>query len=95
MPGNTKVKRGEIIAWISETGLKNRGRVTFEQVQNNGCRVTLAIEFDIPAAVARAVDNDYIGKFVVSTLSADLNRFRKVALHYRRKSIIDAKLQPE
>lgn len=78
--------RGETIVWVSETGLKNRGRVTFEEVAGGDkCRVTLAVEFDVPEVVASAIENDYIGKFVEGTLQADLQRFRSVALRYRRQ----------
>lgn len=91
---NTKVVRGEIIQWVSETGLKNRGRVTFDNVQDDidNCRVTLAVEFDVPEMVASAIRNDYIGQFVEDTLEADLKRFRSVALRHRRQQTMS---QPE
>lgn len=90
---NTKVVRGEIIAWRSLTGLKNRGRVQFENIKDRGCRVTLAIEFDVPSAMASAIDNDYVGRFVEETLGADLKRFRSIALRYRRQLSIDERRQ--
>eukprot|EP00177_Eucheuma_denticulatum_P006758 GFKZ01012283.1.p1 GENE.GFKZ01012283.1~~GFKZ01012283.1.p1 ORF type:complete len:106 (-),score=15.04 GFKZ01012283.1:335-652(-) len=86
--GNTKVVRGEIIAWKSESGLPNRGNVLFETVQDTPSpqsNITLAIEFDVPGAVARALDNNFIGQFVEGTILADLQRFRKVALANRRR----------
>lgn len=85
--GNTKVVRGEIIAWRSETGLSNRGRVLFEPDGENNSKLTLAIEFDVPSAFAKAVDNDFVGKFVQSTLLADLKRFRSVALLQKRQRL--------
>lgn len=85
---NTKVVRGEIIAWKSESGLPNRGNVLFESVRDTPSpesNITLAIEFDVPGAVAKALDNNFIGQFVEGTLLADLQRFRKVALANRRR----------
>lgn len=88
--GNTKVKRGEIIAWKSESGLRNRGKVVFKDTSNMGgtpkSSITLAIEFDVPGPVARIINNDFIGTFVESTLLADLQRFRKIALAERRRA---------
>lgn len=88
--GNTKVVRGQIIAWKSENGLTNRGRVVFEDKSDRGgsprSSITLAIEFDVPGPVARIIDNDFIGRFVEDTLLADLQRFRKVALAERRRA---------
>lgn len=48
--------------------------------------VTLAIEFNVPSAIAKAIDNDFIGRYVEETLLADLQRFRKVALSQRRRA---------
>lgn len=81
--------RGEIIAWKSESGLPNRGKVLFVKDDPSGskCTVTLAIEFDVPSAIAKAIDNDFIGRFVEETLLADLKRFRTVALRERRKRL--------
>lgn len=80
--GNTNVQRGKIIAWQSETGLGNRGRVTFTSdpacVDNSV--LTLCVEFNVPRAVAAVIRNDFIGQFVQSTLAADLKRFRTIAL---------------
>lgn len=84
--GNTEVRRGEIIAWKSESGLPNRGRVLFQPEGKSKSQVTLAIEFDVPAAIAKAVNNDFVGKFVEETLLADLQRFREVALALRRRA---------
>lgn len=85
---NTEVRRGEIISWKSLSGLPNRGKVLFRPVDGSSCKstITLAIEFDVPPAIARAVKNDFIGRFVEDTLLADLQRFRKVALLERRRS---------
>ncbi|CAN8076632.1 unnamed protein product [Agarophyton chilense] len=85
---NTQVIPGEIIAWKSETGLSNRGRVLFRDAKNDsGCKLTLAVEFDVPGAVARIFDFDFVGRFVESTLLADLKRFRSIALLNRRKRL--------
>lgn len=79
------MKRGEIIAWESQSGLKNRGRVTFVENNEEKTAVTLAVEFDVPAAIARVINNDFIGRFVEETLLADMKRFRSVALLKKRK----------
>lgn len=78
---------GEIIAWKSESGLTNRGRVLFVDNGKSGSLVTLAVAFDVPGAVAKAINNDFIGRFVEKTLLADMKRFRSVALAKRRKRI--------
>lgn len=82
------MRRGEIIAWKSLSGLPNRGKVLFRPEGESVAKstITLAIEFDVPPAIAKAIDNDFIGRFVEDTLLADLKRFRKVALAERRRA---------
>lgn len=90
--------RGEIIAWRSESGLKNRGSVRFvpNTTAVNGSaakatstsNVTLAIEFDVPDFLAKAFDSNFIGRFVRETLAADLKRFRGAVLRSRRLKTI-------
>lgn len=92
----TDSTRGERIAWHSLDGLKNRGSVQFAQVSQAAApevksrsapsqsSVTLAIEFDVPEFLARAFDNNFIGKFVRERLAADLKRYRMVVLRKRR-----------
>lgn len=58
----------------------------FKPEGDSKSKVTLAIEFDVPPAIAKAVNNDFVGRFVEETLLADLKRFRKVALAQRRRS---------
>lgn len=74
-----------MIAWKSESGLPNRGRVTFVKKDIDTSLVTLSVEFDVPGAIARAIDNEFIGRFVEDTLMADMKRFRNVALLKRRR----------
>jgi uncharacterized membrane protein len=76
---------GRVIRWVSESGLNNRGRVSFDAVQENQTRITLAIEFDVPDAIAAAVRNDFIGRFVEGTLEEDLKRFRGTLLAENRR----------
>ena len=85
--GNTNVIPGELIAWKSESGLTNRGRVLFAKEGEKSSNVTLAVEFDVPGPIARAIDNDFIGRFVEETLLADMKRFRSIALQKRRKHL--------
>lgn len=70
--------------------MRNRGRVVFKDKSGNEgtpkSSITLAIEFDVPGPVASIIDNNFIGSFVESTLLADLQRFRKIALAKRRRA---------
>lgn len=79
--------RGSLIAWKSETGLSNKGRVTFSENNDGSTKVTLSIYFDVPSIVASVAQNDVIMRFVHDTLAADLKRFRTVALLKHRKQI--------
>lgn len=82
------MKRGEIIAWKSESGLSNRGKVLFKGKGQHNCTVTLAVEFDVPQSIASIINNnDFIGRFVEETLMADMKRFRSVALQNRRRRL--------
>jgi len=99
----TDSTRGERIAWHSLDGLKNRGSVQFAQVAQAAAEeaknrssgapsqssVTLAIEFDVPDFLARAFDNNFIGKFVRERLAADLKRYRTVVLRKRRMELLE------
>lgn len=42
--------------------------------------VTLSVAFDVPAPIARVLDNAVIGKYVEQTLLADLRRYRTEVL---------------
>lgn len=87
------MKRGQIIAWKSESGLTNRGRVVFEDKGQQNCSVTLAVEFDVPQSIASVINNnDFIGRFVEETLMADMKRFRSVALLNRRRRLRSRKI---
>lgn len=83
----TEIKPGEVIAWESETGLPNRGRVTFVSDGPDHSRVTLAIRFDVPTAVATLFESNFVAQFVESTLLADLKRFRTVVLRKKRMRV--------
>mmetsp|Transcript_9534 Transcript_9534/g.20100 ORF Transcript_9534/g.20100 Transcript_9534/m.20100 type:complete len:215 (-) Transcript_9534:117-761(-) len=85
---NTEVRSPDIIAWISEDGLANRGRVTFRDSGPKGdhTKLRLAVAFQMPSAVAGLVQgNDYVRSFVQRTLMADVTRFRSIALREHRR----------
>lgn len=42
--------------------------------------VTLSVAFDVPAPIARVLDNAVVGKYVEQTLLADLRRYRTEVL---------------
>ena len=85
--GITTATRGKLIQWESESGLRNRGRVVFNPLttEKDCSTVKLAIEFDLPRAIASAVSTDFVGRFVQDTLLSDLKRFRASVLRYKRQ----------
>jgi uncharacterized membrane protein len=63
-----------VIAWRSEQGATNAGRVTFERLDENRTRITLEMEFDPEGFVEQA--GDTLG-FVRRRVESDLERFKK------------------
>lgn len=87
--GMTTIEPGARIAWKAEEGLPNRGRVLFTREADDDSRtsVTLAIEFDVPSAVAFAFRSTFVASLVERTLLEDLKRFRDVALGKKRSRV--------
>lgn len=86
--GMTAVDYGKRIAWMSETGLANRGNVTFTKIDDpeknnlvsNKTNVRLAVSFDVPPPVRILFSTRFVGSFVENTLLDDLKRFRAAVL---------------
>lgn len=84
----TAVQRPRLISWESETGLHNRGSVSFVENPNKDenktdrptTDVTLAVSFDVPAPVRLLFSLGFVTEFVERTMMEDLKRFRSVVL---------------
>lgn len=70
----------QIIQWESVDGLPNRGAIRFYDRGAEGSIVKMSIAYAIPGFLGQLLDNLFIGRFVESTIQADLNRFRDYAL---------------
>ena len=75
----TRVLPYQIIQWESVDGLSNRGAVRFYD-RKESTIVKLTIGYGIPGVVGKLMDNLFLGRFVESTLKADLERFREYAI---------------
>jgi uncharacterized membrane protein len=83
----TKVVPHQIIQWESIDGLANRGAVRFyprkaspEENRNASTAVKLSVAYGVPGIVGQLMDNLFLGRFVESTLRADMERFRTAVL---------------
>jgi uncharacterized membrane protein len=63
-----------VIAWRSTSGAPNSGRVTFEEVDPNTTRITLAMEWSPEGALENA--GDALG-FDDRQVEGDLERFKE------------------
>ncbi len=68
----------QIIQWESVDGLPNRGAIRFYERGPGRCIVRLSIAYQLPTML-QLLDNLVLGRFVESTLQADLDRFRRFA----------------
>ncbi len=73
----TKQIPNQIIQWESIDGLPNRGAIRFYDRGNQGSIVKMSIAYAIPGFLGQFMDNLFLGRFVESTIQADLNRFRE------------------
>ena len=62
------------IMWVSTSGARNVGKVTFEALETNQTRVTLEVEY-VPDNVVKTV-GDVLG-FVSRRVEGDLERFKE------------------
>jgi uncharacterized membrane protein len=70
----------QIIQWESVDGLPNRGAIRFYDRAEAGSIVKLTVAYAIPGFIGQLMDNLFLGRLVESSLQADLERFREVAL---------------
>lgn len=72
----TRVVPHQIIQWESIDGLTNRGAVRFYD-RHDSTIVKLTVAYGIPGMVGQLMDNWFLGRFVESTIQADMERFRE------------------
>lgn len=72
----TRVVPHQIIQWESIDGLTNRGAVRFYD-RHTRTIVKLTVAYGIPGKVGQLMDNLFLGRFVESTIQADMERFRQ------------------
>ena len=61
------------IAWKSVSGAPNEGGVTFQRIDDNRCRVTLQLDYEVQGAVERI--GDVLG-IVEQRVRGDMDRFK-------------------
>jgi uncharacterized membrane protein len=76
----TKVVPHQIIQWESIDGLANRGAVRFYDRKTTTV-VKMTVAYGIPGIVGQLMDNLFLGRFVESTLRADMERFRSAIVN--------------
>ena len=64
----------QVVAWKSTEGARNDGRVAFEPMHTEGCRVTLQLDVDPEGALEAT--GDALG-FVSRRVKGDLERFKE------------------
>jgi len=69
-----------LLAWESISGLPNRGLASFEDVPGTqaACRVTLEMNFQMPAMLRPVFESDRLSRMASSILSKDLVKFGNV-----------------
>jgi uncharacterized membrane protein len=80
-----KVVPHQIIQWESIDGLPNRGAIRFYD-RHGSSIVKLTVAYAIPGILGRIMDNLFLGRAVESTLNADLERFKELALQTKSNS---------
>ncbi|MBF2049562.1 MAG: SRPBCC family protein [Leptolyngbya sp. IPPAS B-1204] len=75
----TRVVTHQIIQWESVDGLPNRGAIRFYDRGNHSI-VKMTVAYAIPGILGKLMDNLFLGRIVESTLNADLQRFRELAV---------------
>ena len=79
----------QIIQWESVDGLPNRGAIRFYDRGGAGSIVKLSVAYAIPGFLGQLMDNLFLGRIVESSLQADLERFRHVALQQQAQGQAD------
>ncbi|QYO63441.1 SRPBCC family protein [Leptolyngbya sp. 7M] len=75
----TRVVTHQIIQWESVDGLPNRGAIRFYDRGDHSI-VKMTVAYAIPGILGKLMDNLFLGRIVESTLNADLQRFRDLAV---------------
>lgn len=76
-----KVIPEQIIQWESVDGLPNRGAIRFYGHKDNTSTVKMTLSYALPAILARLMmSNSFVDRVVTSTLQADLDRFKAMAI---------------
>jgi uncharacterized membrane protein len=78
-----RVVKHQIIQWESVDGLPNRGAIRFYDRGDHSI-VKMTVGYAIPGILAKLMDNPILGRIVESTLLADLQRFRELALEIQQ-----------
>ncbi|MBW4443047.1 MAG: SRPBCC family protein [Plectolyngbya sp. WJT66-NPBG17] len=81
----TKQIPNQIIQWESIDGLPNRGAIRFYD-RAESTIVKMTISYAVPEILARVINAPFVGRFVESTIQADLDRFRDYALANRDRA---------
>lgn len=87
---NTQVIPGELIAWESIDGLKNKGAVQFSTDDNKNTVLQMSIAFKLPDWLLRIFGNSYVRNFVSEKLRSELQTFRSIMLQKRRDETVRA-----
>ena len=75
----------QIIQWESVDGLPNRGAIRFYD-RDTSSVVKMTVAYAIPGFLGQLMDNLFLGRVVVSSLKADLERFRDYAMNAQATS---------
>ena len=76
-----KIVPQQIIQWESVDGLPNRGAIRFYGHKGGSSTVKMTIAYALPAILARLMmSNSFVDRVVSSTLQADLDRFKAMAI---------------
>ncbi|MGB3291451.1 MAG: SRPBCC family protein [Phormidesmis sp.] len=76
-----KVVPQQIIQWESVDGLPNRGAIRFYGRKDGSSTVKMTIAYALPGILARLMmSNSFVDRVVSSTLQADLDRFKAMAI---------------
>lgn len=76
-----KVLPQQVIQWESVDGLPNRGAIRFYGHKDGSSTVKMTIAYALPSILARLMmSNSFVDRVVTSTLQADLDRFKQMAI---------------
>lgn len=79
----------ERISWESTAGVRNGGVVQLVPLGEEKCILTISLRYQIPLRLSRAVSTTFLTELISSRLSADLERFRKIAEDEQSKLLMN------